>query len=371
MATRTHSSLTYCWNGRCTSMTPESHRIRIVDNVIWYDIWKGVSTQRLRDDDVLEYLLDDLSSVGLGTNDIKNYSWIVNTGWEGHSVADIEHFRVLLLRHGLSKTRFGAVFIAYEDVDKLPYPAICLTDRMIYLGNWYNGLKKQNVDWLNMPMTSAFTVLMRRASVSRCHLANRLLQQFDSRHMIMTLGTNPGTDPQQFRDIIKPHTYPIVVDLVESPYPTNLIHNHEIFYQAPVQLVIESSNEIDADSWNSIFITEKSYKVFSWHQFPVWYAVPGLVEKLREQGFDLFDDIIDHSYDQEQNSWVRMIKVVEEITKLVGKDTKALRRQHWKRLESNAALVEQIHTNARKTHKVQTTRLIDEIHQLHESTTST
>jgi hypothetical protein len=82
-------------------------------------------------------------------------------------------------------------------------------------------------------------------------------------------------------------------------------------------------------------------------------------------------DIIDHRYDQEQDSWIRMTKVVEEITKLVGKDTKALRREYWKRLESNAAIVEQIHTNARKTHKVQTTRLIDEILQLHKSTTST
>ena len=106
MATRAYSSLTYCWNGRCTSMTPESHRIRIVDNIIWYDIWKGVSTQRLRDDDVLEYLLDDLSNAGLSTDDIKNYSWIVNTGWEGHSAEDIEHFRVLLLRHGLPETSF-------------------------------------------------------------------------------------------------------------------------------------------------------------------------------------------------------------------------------------------------------------------------
>ena len=126
------------------------------------------------------------------------------------------------------------MFIAYEDVDKLPYPAICFPDRMIYLGNWYNGLKKQNVDWFNMPMTSAFTVLMRRASVSRCHLAKRLLQQFDSKHMIMTLGTSPGTDPQQFRDIIKPFAYPIVVDLVESPYPTNLIHSHDcLLYTSP------------------------------------------------------------------------------------------------------------------------------------------
>ena len=126
-----------------------------------------------------------------------------------------------------------------------------------------------------------------------------------------------------------------------------------------MQLVIESSNEIDANIWNSIFITEKSYKAFSWYQFPIWYAVPGLVGKLREQGFDLFDDIIDHSYDTENDPWVRMVKVVEEITKLVDKDTKALRRQYWKRLESNTALVEQIHTNARKTHKVQT----DQTHQ--------
>ena len=352
-------------------MTPESHRIRIVDNIIWYDIWKGVLTQRLRDDDVLEYLLDDLSNAGLGTDDIKNYSWIVNTGWEGHSAEDIEHFRILLLRHGLPETRFGAVFIAHEDVDKLPYPAICLTDRMIYLGNWYNGLKKQNVDWQNVSMTAKFTVLMRRASTSRCHLAKQLLDKFNTRDMIMTLGTSPGSDPQQFKDIIKPYAYPIVVDLVESPYPTNLIHNHETFYQAPVQLVIESSNEIDADSWNSIFITEKSYKVFSWYQFPVWYSVPGLVGKLRDAGFDLFDDIIDHSYDLEPDLWIRMSMVVQEIEKLCKQDTVALRQQLWSRLESNAALVEQIHTNARKTHKTQTNRLIDEIHQLYKSTTST
>ena len=108
---------------------------------------------------------------------------------------------------------------------------------------------------------------------------------------------------------------------------------------------MESSNEIDENIWRSIFITEKSYKALAWYQFPIWYAVPGLVEKLREQGFDLFDDIIDHGYDQEQDPWTRMTKVVEEIAQLVSKDTKALRTPYWQRLESNAAPVEQIHTN--------------------------
>jgi len=346
-------------------------RIRITENIVWYDIYKEISTQRLRNNDVLDYLLDDLASAGLGLKDIKNYIWIVNCGWEGHDAREIENFRLLLLKNGLPETYFGAVFIAYEDLKKLAYPAICLVDRMIYLGNWYNGLVAQNVDWQTVPMTAKFTVLMRRASESRCYLAKQLLDKFNTRDMIMTLGTSPWQDSDNFKDIIKPYAYPIVVDHVVSEHPFNLIPNHEIFYQAPVQLVVESSNEIDSLSWNSIFITEKSFKALSWYQFPVWFAVPGLVGKLKNMGFDLFDDIIDHGYDIEPNPWIRMTKVIIEIEKLYNKDTNKLRQKLWPRLESNAAIVNKIHINARKTYKTQTNRLTDELQQFYKSDRST
>ena len=52
-------------------------RIRIDGKFLWYDIWKGVSTERLRDNDIDEFLLDDLHKAKLTTDDIKTYTWIV------------------------------------------------------------------------------------------------------------------------------------------------------------------------------------------------------------------------------------------------------------------------------------------------------
>jgi len=43
--------------------------------------------------------------------------------------------------------------------------------------------------------------------------------------------------------------------------------------------------------------TEKTLLAFLAHQIPIMIAAPGLIEKLRLQGFDMFDDIVDHGYD--------------------------------------------------------------------------
>ena len=86
-----------------------------------------------------------------------------------------------------------------------------------------------------------------------------------------------------------------------------------------------------------------------------------MVAKIRDQGFDVFDDIINHSYDNEKNPWVRMISVIQEMQNLIRKGCKDLRQEHWQRLESNAALVEKIHTTAHTKHKKQTNRLINEL----------
>ena len=53
-------------------------RLRIQQNIIWYDIWKEIDTALVRIDKLEPYLLTDLQTVGLTTKDIKNYSWIIN-----------------------------------------------------------------------------------------------------------------------------------------------------------------------------------------------------------------------------------------------------------------------------------------------------
>lgn len=47
--------------------------------------------------------------------------------------------------------------------------------------------------------------------------------------------------------------------------------------------------------------SEKTLFAFLAHQIPILIGTPRLVEKLRLAGFDMFDDIVDHSYDMMHN----------------------------------------------------------------------
>lgn len=65
-----------------------------------------------------------------------------------------------------------------------------------------------------------------------------------------------------------------------------------------------------------IFITEKSVKPFIYQQVPIFLGTTGLVKHLRQYGFDLFDDIVDHSYDNELNINVRCEMIFEQLLNL-------------------------------------------------------
>lgn len=67
---------------------------------------------------------------------------------------------------------------------------------------------------------------------------------------------------------------------------------------------------------NCTFLTEKSFKPFSFHQLPLWVSVPGTVEYFRNAGFDVFDDIIDHSYDCVTDHSTRLYTVLAEFDRL-------------------------------------------------------
>jgi len=65
-----------------------------------------------------------------------------------------------------------------------------------------------------------------------------------------------------------------------------------------------------------LFFTEKSAKPFSTAQLPLFIAAPGYVNQLRELGFDVFDDLINHSYDKEDYIYKRCDLVFEELKRL-------------------------------------------------------
>jgi hypothetical protein len=71
--------------------------------------------------------------------------------------------------------------------------------------------------------------------------------------------------------------------------------------------------------------------------------VPGLVGNVRKLGFDLFDDIIDHSYDsiQDQNLRIQaVIDFVSALDQLYSVDNcQNMRFALWDRLQANYNLL--------------------------------
>ena len=64
------------------------------------------------------------------------------------------------------------------------------------------------------------------------------------------------------------------------------------------------------------FLSEKSYKPFVTGQLFLIHGDVGTIAVLREQGYDVFDDVIDHHYDLVQDPLLRTLKICEEIERL-------------------------------------------------------
>jgi hypothetical protein len=75
-------------------------------------------------------------------------------------------------------------------------------------------------------------------------------------------------------------------------------------------------------------------------QMPLFIAAPGYVNQLRILGFDLFDDIIDHSYDREDNIFKRCDMVFDELKRLTELHT----LEGWNALINNQ-LTHRFHRN--------------------------
>lgn len=95
-----------------------------------------------------------------------------------------------------------------------------------------------------------------------------------------------------------------------------------------ISLVIESSYEWFESKkhkgfkyntyWDRPFLTEKTIKSINCKQLPLFMAPRGYVSLLRKIGFDVFDDIIDHSYDTCRDPEKRIVMIVDELERLIS-----------------------------------------------------
>lgn len=87
--------------------------------------------------------------------------------------------------------------------------------------------------------------------------------------------------------------------------------------------------------------TEKTYKSLYAGQIPIFLAAQYSVRCWRDLGFDVFDDVIDHGYDNETDPKRRIDLVaaqIEKITKFSLKDLTKIKQDLRRRLQANLDL---------------------------------
>ncbi len=89
----------------------------------------------------------------------------------------------------------------------------------------------------------------------------------------------------------------------------------DLYKNSFVEIVSETSyNEL------SFNVTEKIQNCIYGANFPLIVSSPGYVEFMRQMGIDMFDDIIDHSYDKEPDPAKRIHKMITDNIELLTTD---------------------------------------------------
>jgi hypothetical protein len=108
-----------------------------------------------------------------------------------------------------------------------------------------------------------------------------------------------------------------------------------------VEIVSESSF-----TPNSFMLTEKTAHSFYGCNFPIILSGAGAVAHLRDMGLDVFDDVVDHSYDQIANPFDRIVNAIESNRRLLTDTDYA--KQSWNtcrsRFKRNVAVMRDIYS---------------------------
>jgi hypothetical protein len=136
---------------------------------------------------------------------------------------------------------------------------------------------------------------------------------------------------EDVRDYDKEIEYLSTIDIKKSKYeqnvnwfdlkpngdPVNYDWGNQFVVDTFINSYINITTESCFDRPFTIHITEKSFKPFYFLQIPIIVGTQGHIASMRERyDFDFFDDLIDHSYDNEKSNIKRFEMILQEIKKL-------------------------------------------------------
>jgi hypothetical protein len=280
----------------------------------------------------------DLVDSGIDIGNLSKYRVILDFRGEGQSSTDIENL-IAYLRN-IPVKQVAAIFNSVVDVKQLDYPAVSVSNYLVNFAGWFDELCRHPMQWHT---ECDFLCLIRRPSPSRAQLASRLIES-GLEVRVSFGGMCNSSELTEYQPLFD-QPLPLMLD---GPLLRNRDDNQEhrvvsnLLRQCAVNVVAETSAQNEGNAWRGLIVTEKTFKAFGMLQLPIWWAVPGLVDQVRLMGFDVFDDIIDHGYDNIVDQSQRLDAVIEQLHKLSKFDLGSLRLQQKPRLLANWQLLDQM-----------------------------
>jgi hypothetical protein len=116
------------------------------------------------------------------------------------------------------------------------------------------------------------------------------------------------------------------------------------------QAVIDSQFSVVIETYfdwpDTIAFSEKVFRALQLPRPILLYSMPGSIKALRDYGFELFDDIVDHSYDSEPDQIKRQVMILDQLC--AWKD-RTFTAQHLvdfdQRIKHNRDLLENFRSN--------------------------
>ena len=205
---------------------------------------------------------------------------------------------------------------------------------------WYDSLCDKNIDWKSITVDRHIVALVRRPTVERAEFIKLLLDSVSTYTRASFANMDrPDSYFDKYRKILSPYPIPMTIDNNKLDLITSTFSpESDIIYKSLCNVVCENSVDL-------LYLTEKTYKAFAWHQIPIFFAASGHVAKVRELGFDVFDDLSNgHRYDIETNVHLRKLKLISAIKQFVNtyQDIQSLRNSIFDRLVANNQRLHQI-----------------------------
>lgn len=117
-------------------------------------------------------------------------------------------------------------------------------------------------------------------------------------------------------EVETPYINPETFDFEHQEYFSNLnfIPEHNKSFENSYVNIVTESFYFEK---NSIHITEKTLRPFYFYQIPIFVSTPEHIKYLKKwYNFDLFEDVIDHSYDLEFDNKKRIEMIIDEIKRI-------------------------------------------------------